>query len=557
VVTGVEFSTDGRTLVTLSVDKDAEPGQGSAFLTRWDVASGHSLKGPVRISAHGGDVLLASRDGGRLVVVNGAEVLVEAAGTFQRLRHVPHRSAQPRPFVAALSPHDGRTLALWSEDGPIELLDLVGGQPRPVGRDEGGAWSIQFSPDGTTLVTGGAGTVKIWDVASGQLRETFQGHEARVADLRFSPDGRTLYSAGSKSVIAWDLEGSSRLGRPLSLFTGRFPYSPTLTSPHALAVSPDGTLLAEPVPTAPDHLTLLDLHDPRQARQLPAPGVGQISAMAFSRDGRRLAVAGSAPAPVLIDVASGKVQVRMTGGGHRDGVNSVGFDPKGEWLATGGVHDLQAIIWSIQTGRPVHRLSHPTTNEQEPVTVRWSPDGTTVATGGGSGKVILWRAADGRQVATLPADTSWVLTLAFSPDGRLLAASGTGDRQVTLWDVATRKRVGRLPHPIFIASMAFDPAGRTLATSAADGKVRLWDLASQREIGVPLPGAENGTGTNISAFDPSGNHLIAFYDSGAAFVWDMDTDHWKRQACTVVGRALTRDEWKELLPARRYQPACR
>jgi WD40 repeat protein len=105
--------------------------------------------------------------------------------------------------------------------------------------------------------------------------------------------------------------------------------------------------------------------------------------------------------------------------------------------------------------------------------------------------------------------------------------------------------------------MAFDPAGRTLATSAADGKVRLWDLASQREIGVPLPGAENGTGTNISAFDPSGNHLIAFYDSGAAFVWDMDTDHWKRQACTVVGRALTRDEWKELLPARRYQPACR
>ena len=253
---------------------------------------------------------------------------MEAAGTFQRLRHVPHRSAQPRPFVAALSPHDGRTLALWSEDGPIELLDLVGGQPRPVGRDEGGAWSIQFSPDGTTLVTGGAGTVKIWDVASGQLRETFQGHEARVADLRFSPDGRTLYSAGSKSVIAWDLEGSSRLGRPLSLFTGRFPYSPTLTSPHALAVSPDGTLLAEPVPTAPDHPTLLDLHDPRQARQLPAPGVGQISAMAFSRDGRRLAVAGSAPAPVLIDVASGKVQVRMTGGGHRDGVNSVGFDPR-------------------------------------------------------------------------------------------------------------------------------------------------------------------------------------------------------------------------------------
>jgi WD40 repeat protein len=138
----------------------------------------------------------------------------------------------------------------------------------------------------------------------------------------------------------------------------------------------------------------------------------------------------------------------------------------------------------------------------------------------------------------------------------LLAASGTGDRQVTLWDVATRTRVGLLSRPSFVSSVAFDPGSKLLATSAADGKVRLWDIASKHQIGVALPGAENGTGTNVSAFEPSGNHLIALYDSGTAFVWDMEPDHWKQQACAVVGRSLTREEWKELLPGRRYQPAC-
>ena len=75
------------------------------------------------------------------------------------------------------------------------------------------------------------------DVASGQVRETFQGGGGRFAGLRFSPDGRTLSSAATRSVIAWDLEGAGRLGRPFSL-----PGAPEL----AMAVSPDGSVIATP-----------------------------------------------------------------------------------------------------------------------------------------------------------------------------------------------------------------------------------------------------------------------------------------------------------------------
>jgi WD40 repeat protein/DNA-binding SARP family transcriptional activator len=559
-VAGIEFSSDGRTLTTLSVDKNAGPASGAAFLTSWDVGSGQPLHGPVRVSSHGGGVLIAARDGKRLIVVKGAEVLVDTSSTFRRQRRIPHQAGRSRIFVAALSPDD-RTLALWYDNGPIEFLDLSTERWRRASeRHDGFVGSIRFSPDGRTLATGGFDqTVKTFDVASGRLRETFQGHEARVLGLQFSRDSQTLYSGGSRSVIAWDLEGSRRLGRPVSVFTGPIPYDFTYSSspPHALAISTDGGLLAAPVAAAPDQLALLDLRSPHRTRPPMRPAVGRISAVAFSPDGRRLAVTSEdSPAPVLMDVGSGRILKRMTGG-HRGGIFSVGFDPKGAWLATGGAHDLQAMVWDTTTGRPIRHLDHPTANEQQPVSVTWSPNGSMLATAGGKGQVILWQAATGEQVGTLQADTSWVLTAAFSPDGSLLAASGTGDRQVTLWDVATHKQVGRLPHPIFVGSVAFDPYGRTLTTSASDGKVRLWDIAHLREIGPPLPGADNGSGTNVSAFDPSGNHLIAVYDSGAAFIWDMEADHWKRQACAVVGRPLTREEWRELLPGRRYHPACR
>jgi WD40 repeat protein len=172
----------------------------------------------------------------------------------------------------------------------------------------------------------------------------------------------------------------------------------------------------------------------------------------------------------------------------------------GRGLVTGGSWDRQAIVRDTQTGRPIRHLQDPTTSDQETVAVGWSPDGSTVATGGGQGKVILWRAADWRRLAALPADSSWVWCLAFSPDGSLLAAGGAGGRSATVWNVTSRKLVARLPHSLILGSVAIDPGDKLLATSAADGKVRLWDIASQRQIGTALPGAENGSGINVSAF---------------------------------------------------------
>jgi WD40 repeat protein/DNA-binding SARP family transcriptional activator len=543
----VQFSADGQTLVTFSADEaDTPSGFGHSFLTRWDVKSGRPLTGPVRVSSFGGETLLTTSDGVRLVTLSDAEVVVTAAETLHPVRRVPRT---PRLGLAALRPN-GRTLALGLDGGAVELLDLSTGRRRTLGRQATSVVAVEFSPDGATLATGGVdGKVMVWDVDSGQVRETFEGHEGRIGmrGLRFSRDGHTLYSAGPKSVIAWDLAGSDRLGRRFS-----FPTTPT---PPAFAISPDGSVLATPDGKRSDHIALRDLRSLKQTRQPLAPGIGRISAIAFGPDGKRLAVGGERAdsAPVLVDVASGKVTRRMTGG-HDGGFISMAFDPNGQRLLAGG-HDRRAIVWEVETGRQLLDLHHP---GDDPfwTAAAWSPDGTMVATAGGAGQVVLWRASDGKQLATFQADPLWVPSVAFSPDGSLLAAGGYIDKQATLWEVATHKLVGRLPHPTILGGLAFDPSGKTLATAAGDGTVRLWDVASRRQIGLALPGGD-GDGYGTVGFDPSGNQLVILYQDGTGVVWDVDPDHWKQRACSVAGRSLTREEWEELLPEQSYQPACR
>src|SRR4030095_11106150 len=112
----------------------------------------------------------------------------------------------------------------------------------------------------------------------------------------------------------------------------------------------------------------------------------RISAMAFSPNGNQLAVSGEgAPAPVLLDVNAGRVQEKMIGGGHRRGVYSMVFAPDGTRLLSGDDFGTQAIIWDTRTGQLIRRLQNPAATDPETtaVVVGWSPDGSTVVTGGG------------------------------------------------------------------------------------------------------------------------------------------------------------------------------
>ena len=116
------------------------------------------------------------------------------------------------------------------------------------------------------------------------------------------------------------------------------------------------------------------------------------------------------------------------------------------------------------------------------MSVAFSPDGKLLAAGDTKGEIRLYRVTDNQQLLLCQGHQNWVPSLAFSPDGSILASSST-DYTVKLWDIETGQCLKTLQgHNNEVWSVAFSPNGNLLASGSDDNTIRLWDSSAGKYL---------------------------------------------------------------------------
>ena len=362
-----------------------------------------------------------------------------------------------------------------------------------------------------------------------------------LGEIHFSPDGSRL--AVSSSIGIWFYDPQTGKELDLLAYTNGVP-------PFAFAYAPDGNTIASgstsqmTVVTGRTEARLpsiagntVQLRDVTSGEKKTTVRLQtqRAASIAYSPDGQTIATARKPDnTAYLWDAATGKPKGTLERIG-RGSIKSFVYSPDGQTIATaGGWNDNTVQLWDAQTG------AHKTTltgHTKQVNSVAYSPDGNIIASGGTDGTVRLWDVTTGKHKAALK-DTSWinyllpwlnapVNSVAYSPDGNTVATASM-DSKLQLWDTRTTElKTILIGHTGPVDSVVYSPDGKTIATAGGwkDNTVRLWDAVTGATKAV-LTGY---THINSVAYSPDGNTIATSgdYGSDSLQLWDAKTKKLK------------------------------
>jgi WD40 repeat protein/DNA-binding SARP family transcriptional activator len=374
---------------------------------------------------------------------------------------------------------DSTRLATASDDGTATVWDVADGVARKLvtvaAQDmRNGVASVAFSPDGERIMTGDRGilSVKVWDVSDlgGGEWANLPSVVSNRIPVAFTSSGEVVASSGS-DVSLWNAATGAMVRR-----VGDVGHVPRGESSDVIrmAVDPAASLLATSTGSLP--VKIWDTTTGEHLRDVvPDPGQVAVIDLDWSSDGRHLAITigGDGCWVVVVDRSGSEVRrVR-----EQDVcIRTARFSPDGRWLVTTrwpnrmGTDADGAVIWDWERGERVRTIRTSASNAV------FDPTGRLVATTGEIDATNeVWDAATGELVASL-SSAAPSEDVAFSPDGSTLATGGL-DGVVRLWNPRTgTQQLALDAQGVAISAIAFSPDGSKLAALGYEGVVRVWAL---------------------------------------------------------------------------------
>lgn len=476
---------------------------GDATVRLWHVASARQLymfrrKGQVRSLAFAPDSKSIAAGG-----TDGLVAIWETATGKERLQFRCHKSGGVARLAFA---PDGRTMAV-ANDGrnPATVLwDVATNQQR---LQFAGGFPLAFSPDGKILATSAGQGIVLRDVPTGKLIRQFGKYDGGISALAIARNGEILAAGTTNAIYLWRIKDGKEL----------LPTAGHQEGVVSLEFSPDGSLVATGGFNGTAHLW--NAATGKHLGKVTAHSSG-IACLAFASRGKRLVTVASDLCRIT-DVAASK-EVSSFPLNKQMRPEKISAD--GQTLVTENGRSL-VQVWKIATGTKVAQL----TVKPSAWVLALSPNGKTLLfqpRDEADPAIRVWDVASQKVVRTLlfPEDLQIfsgydVKSAVFSPDGKTVAFVVMGSRLVALWDLATGKeirRLGKTPHEIF--SLAFSPDGKLLALGNWDKSTRVFDTSTGKEL-AHLVGHQSHV--NALAFSPNGKRLASASSDGTVLIWSI------------------------------------
>jgi RNA polymerase sigma factor (sigma-70 family) len=439
--------------------------------------------------------------------------IVVLAPAFPSDQRIPQAQALGEPRAAEAEPHKPR-IDLCGDPLPDGAIARIGsGRMRHFA-----AYApppLAFTPDGKSIVSGGSGSLRIWDAATGKLQGRFNFDDATDWCLDFLFHEGDIIAASGRfnnivTISVLDPAGG-KLRRRM-----RMPDPFIMPRP---IFSRDGKQIAY----GHDRKTVrtYDATTGREILRIPVGKMPWAFGVAFAPDGKTVALCDVSDTIRFHDRATGKCVRELKRDG--DKVIALSFSPDGRLLAS--LSNSQATktttpsrisIWNLNTGEERHRLKMPT---EAIYCVAFSLDSKYLAAGGSHSEVLLWDAATGKEVRRYPSGISDVTKIAFSPDGKRIALRTQGGA-IQLWEVAAGRTLPGSADPQLdsVGDLRFSSDGQRLL--GRTDRYIAWDPATGQEIQRT---AKVAGSRQTLALSPDESLLASTDPKGTIRVWEAMT----------------------------------